>query len=415
MLQFPLRIQDCPPQASRIILEAKKFLEPLYSFCAHTQSSSCEYGTPHIQEHLLPMELSENDYYNTLFMLQTPHDGFVPYSQSNHATDTPQRGTTHGTPYIALNEVLLKRDVRCTTSAPLFIVACSGGSDSLCLLFILWYLRPMLQHSILLLYLQHGLREESLKEEHYVRSFSFLLGIPYHSYVLSVKTYATEYKVGLEESGRILRYTAFHHMQQQYPNAYIALGHHADDLAEDVCMRLIRGTSLDKLCAMPLYETQRRIIRPLLYFAKKDLTSFLTAIGVPWMEDASNYTDQFLRSRIRNTIIPFCKQENPKFLAHITTLHMQTVYDTLYWNNVLSPSHTYDELPTTLLKKMHIAARIRLYKTCLEYRSISINSAKLYAIDTLWRTAKKGRIVLNKSYDVHVSKKGIRFIKKDRE
>ena len=409
MLQFPLRIQDCPPQASQIILETKKFLAPLCSFHSYKESSPCVQEVFCTQENALPMALSEDAYYNALFMMQRPPSEPVVRLQKKNTIGNAQWNTTQ---YITLNEVLLKRNLQHITE-PLFIIACSGGADSLSLLFILWYLRPMLRHSILLLYLQHGLREEALQEEQYVRSFSFLLGIPYYSYKLSVKTYAKEHAVGLEESGRILRYTAFHHMQQQYPNAYVALGHHADDLAEDVCMRLIRGTSLDKLCAMPLYETQRKIIRPLLYFAKKDLIHFLTAIGISWMEDTSNYTDQFLRSRIRNTIIPFCKEENPKFLTQITTFHTQTVYDMLYWKDELPLEYSYDELPSTLLKKMHIAARIRLYKSCFEYHSISLNSVKLFAIDTLWRTAKKGKIILNKYYDVLVSKKGIRFIKKD--
>ena len=101
-----------------------------------------------------------------------------------------------------------------------------------------------------------------------------------------------------------MRYDFF----RQFPGL-IATAHPADDNAETVLMNLIRGTGLTGLCGIPLQRGS--IIRPMLCVTREDVLVWLRETGTPWREDSTNALDDCRRNRIRHSVIPLLKTENP--------------------------------------------------------------------------------------------------------
>ena len=261
-------------------------------------------------------------------------------------------------------------------------VACSGGADSLALLFSLYYLKKRLHYSLHVLHCNHMLREEAKEEEQYVKRISHLLGLPCTTRTIDIQSYAQEHSLGIEESGRICRYSFFYEiMDKTTQSAFLCTGHHANDLAEDILMRLLRGTSLDMLCAMPAFSVQRRLLRPLLTLPKAMLIDFLQQINVDWKEDSTNFETTHLRSRLRHQLIPLLMKENPALLHAIIALHRQTQWDIDYWDTFLSE---YNPLKVSYkdLLSLHKTARMRLYRKACVQLHIQPNFDTLLAIDT---------------------------------
>lgn len=275
-------------------------------------------------------------------------------------------------------------------------IACSGGCDSLALLFILHYLKPRLHYSLHVLHCNHMLRAEAIEEAQYVKRISNILGIPCTTRDIDVLAYHQKHSIGIEEAGRICRYTFFYEIMDTSKDTTTLLctGHHANDLAEDVLMRLIRGTSLDMLCAMPAFSQERRLLRPLLHISKQTLITFLQSIHVEWREDKTNFETAHLRSRLRMEIIPHLMQENPKFLESITHLHQQTQWDIDYWDTILS-CYTPVKIAYADLISLHKAGRMRLYrKACVQF-AVQPTFDTLLAIDTAVIARKKRQFIVS--------------------
>jgi len=85
---------------------------------------------------------------------------------------------------------------------------------------------------------------------------------------------------------------------------WVVVGHHQDDQVETFLMNLFRGAGVDGLSGMKTKDKDRKLLRPLLEFNKKEIKDFLLNIGQEWREDKSNSDNSFLRNRIRNELIP---------------------------------------------------------------------------------------------------------------
>nr|MDE7469458.1 tRNA lysidine(34) synthetase TilS [Desulfovibrionaceae bacterium] len=274
-------------------------------------------------------------------------------------------------------------------------VACSGGADSLALLFIVYYLQKRLGYSLHALHCNHMLRPEAREDELYVKRICNLLGIPYTVRRIDVASYKEEHSLGLEEAGRLCRYTFFYEVMDRYQGStLLCTGHHANDLAEDVLMRLLRGTSLDMLCAMPAFSKERRLLRPLLQISKTELTDFLQSIHVTWQEDMTNFETTYLRSRIRMEILPHLMKENPSLLESISNLHMQAEWDIDYWDTILSH---YNPLKTSYIDliSLHKAGRMRLYRKACTTLGTQPTFDTLLAIDSAVLMKKSKQFMLS--------------------
>ena len=190
------------------------------------------------------------------------------------------------------------------------IVALSGGADSVALLYGMYLLREKLGITLKAAHFNHGLRgDASDGDEAFCRKLCGFYDIPIHvgrGSVLSGKK-------GLEAAARDARYAFFDTLHGK-----IATAHTADDNAETILMRLVRGTGLKGLGGIT--PVRGRIIRPMLNVTRREVLEFLKENHLVHVEDASNETDEFLRNRLRHHVMPLLKQENPRLAENLSAM-----------------------------------------------------------------------------------------------
>lgn len=190
------------------------------------------------------------------------------------------------------------------------LVAVSGGADSVALLDILFSLQE-LRLNLVAAHLNHMLRgHESDGDEEFAHKLADCYGIPFVSRRVDVNEVARVEGRSLEDAGRSARYLFFDEIAVSRKAQAVALGHHCDDQAETVLMRLLRGSGGSGLCAMTPRSADR-YIRPLLCLSRCEIEEYLRDRGIPWRTDSSNDSVEFLRNRIRHELIPFLSTFNP--------------------------------------------------------------------------------------------------------
>ena len=196
------------------------------------------------------------------------------------------------------------------------VMAVSGGADSVALAVALHRLVAGGQLTLRLVvgHINHGLRgAASDGDEVFVKRLAAQLGLPVICRRVDVAGYAGSRRLSIETAGRVLRLEALARMAQAEHCQAIATGHQADDQAETVTHRLLRGTALRGLCGIrPMTVMNgRRFIRPLLDVRRADIEAYLRDQGRPWREDASNVSAAFTRNRIRHRLLPALQRQTP--------------------------------------------------------------------------------------------------------
>lgn len=182
-------------------------------------------------------------------------------------------------------------------------VAVSGGADSVALLRILEGLRDKLGISLCVLHFNHQLRgAESDADEAFVRALAQTSSLQCFSARQNVAVEAKRHGWNLEDAGRRLRYEFFSRIAQETGASKIATAHTADDQAETVLARIIRGAGLKGIGS--IQPKREFIIRPLLDVRRQELREYLAERGQGWREDASNQDLRQLRARLRHQFLP---------------------------------------------------------------------------------------------------------------
>jgi tRNA(Ile)-lysidine synthase len=193
------------------------------------------------------------------------------------------------------------------------LVGLSGGPDSVCLLHILSELRDDFNLTLLPIYIDHGLRpEERDAEIDFCRSLSDSLDIPFAVKEVDVRDFSEREGFSIQEAARILRYGAFEDYAYSMDADRIATGHNADDQAETVVMRLLRGSGAKGLSAIP--PVRGKIIRPLIETGRQEIEEYLEKKGLRYLIDSSNLKKDYLRNRIRTDIMPLLSKYNPNII-----------------------------------------------------------------------------------------------------
>jgi len=184
------------------------------------------------------------------------------------------------------------------------IIGLSGGADSVALLHILLELRDELKLSeIIPVHINHNLRgDESASDESFVSELCADLNLPLATYQADVKALADVKNLGIEESGRILRYAFMDGARIAFNAQKIAVGHNQDDNAETVLMNLCRGSGLKGLCGIP--PLNGNIVRPLIETSRAQIEKYLQVKKIPFITDASNNSNEYTRNRVRHNVIP---------------------------------------------------------------------------------------------------------------
>ena len=274
------------------------------------------------------------------------------------------------------------------------ICAVSGGVDSVALLFAMYLLKDKLDIHLEAAHFNHHLRGgESDEDEDFVRELCGRYDIPLHVGSGEVRPG----KKGLEAAARDARYAFLRSLDGK-----IATAHTADDNAETVIMRMIRGTGLKGLGAIA--PVSGKVIRPMLTVNRQEVEAFLSTWGLPHREDSSNASDAFLRNRIRHTVMPLLKGENPKLAENLSQMALHLRED----EDFLSAQSQFPVLPEVqTLKSMPRAQRSRCIDQFLkdsgvrepEDSHISAVEGLLFSDKPSARVDLPGGVTISRRYD----------------
>src|SRR5205807_7993957 len=215
-------------------------------------------------------------------------------------------------------------------------IGVSGGSDSVALLRILQGLSGQQGIQLAVLHFNHGLRGvDSEGDEQFVAALAAHSGLPFFSARDDVAGVARARRWNLEDAARRLRYGFFGAVVKDRRIDRVAVAHTADDQAETVLARVLRGTGPAGLAAV--YPVKGHALRPLLGVRRADLREYLNNLGQPWREDTSSQDRSRLRSRLRYEVLPILEREiQPAIVDHLGRLAAMSREDEVFWRVLTS-------------------------------------------------------------------------------
>ena len=203
------------------------------------------------------------------------------------------------------------------------IAAVSGGADSVALLRIL----ASCVDPLVVAHLNHQLRgDDSNADEQFVRDLAQSLGIACKTIAIDVGAAAKQTGANLEDLARRTRYDWLMQVAAEFNATWIATGHTADDQAETMLHRLLRGTGIQGLRGIARERPLRpglRLVRPLLDAARADIVDYLHSLNQRWREDLTNADVGFTRNRIRHELLPVLRSYNPAIVDVLGRLSAQ--------------------------------------------------------------------------------------------
>jgi len=210
------------------------------------------------------------------------------------------------------------------------LAAFSGGCDSLALVALLS--KTIKKDNILAVYVNHHLRSEAeLEKELGLNAENCRkLGVKLVVADLgkdAVQSLAKQRGNGLEEAARILRYRELEELAHKNNCPFIATAHHLDDQLETVYMRMLRNSPVTSLRGISEKKKMGSLtlIRPLLEYPKKTLSSYLENYALEWSQDSTNSDNSIERNRIRNIELPRFAKENPDHVSQILKIRENAV------------------------------------------------------------------------------------------
>ena len=235
-------------------------------------------------------------------------------------------------------------------SRNLYLLAVSGGVDSMCLADL--WIRCFGAGSFAIAHCNFHLRgEESDGDEALVTKWAEENGVRMHRVDFDTVGYAAENGLSIEMAARELRYRWFGELCQKHGYEAVVVAHHADDNAETLVLNMVRGAGLKGLTGMkpvsPLPYLSRHcdehptrhcdehltrhceersdvaILRPLLTFTRKQIEGHVFAWKVPYREDSTNNSVEYRRNSIRHEVFPLFERMNP---SYVRTLNREMTY-----------------------------------------------------------------------------------------
>jgi tRNA(Ile)-lysidine synthase len=201
----------------------------------------------------------------------------------------------------------------------LVLCGCSGGADSTAMLHALALLRAKHGHRLAAVGIDHGLRTAAASELGVAERLAVSLDVPFERVPLRVRAGAN-----LQARARDARHRALQRAAARLGCQRLALAHTADDRAETVLLRLLRGAGPRGLAAMgpsaPGLHGQVPIVRPLLLARRRDVLTHLERHGLEHAEDPSNRDRRFLRVRVREELLPLLEELSPGVVETLCTL-----------------------------------------------------------------------------------------------
>ena len=195
------------------------------------------------------------------------------------------------------------------------MVAVSGGLDSMVLLHVLRKFSARHKWKVTVAHFNHQLRgRASDADEKLVRKTAAAMKLQFMVERADVKQFARESKLSIEMAARKLRHEFFARAARKQKIKTIALAHHADDQVELFFLRLLRGAGGEGLAGMKWQSSSPAdkkitLVRPLLDLSKEELRRFARENKIQFRDDATNFSSNFLRNRIRHELLPLLREK----------------------------------------------------------------------------------------------------------
>jgi tRNA(Ile)-lysidine synthase len=194
-------------------------------------------------------------------------------------------------------------------SAP-SLIGVSGGADSVGLLLGLVHLAPAdARQRLIVAHAEHDLRDAAAGDREFVAALAVRLGLPFVSRRLAVRTAPDPRGEGIEGVARRMRYAFFGDAARDTGARYVLVAHTAEDQAETILHRILRGTGLAGLAGMAAVRELSdgvALLRPLLAVSRDDVREFLAAAAESWRDDESNADTRYARNFLRHEVLARC-------------------------------------------------------------------------------------------------------------
>ena len=277
----------------------------------------------------------------------------------------------------------------------LYIVALSGGADSVALLLLL----KNAGFNVHAAHCNFRLRgAESDRDEVFCVELCHRLGVELHRVHFDTREYAELHKVSIEMSARELRYKWFEQLREDIGAAGICVAHHRDDSVETVILNMVRGTGVHGLVG--IRPRNGYILRPLLCVSRDEIEGFLTSCGQKYITDSTNLEDEATRNKVRHHIIPELQQLNGKALENIQrmTERMAAVEELLDAYKAQTIVRKEDGIA---IRKLDVLNDYLLYELLADY---GLNSAQASQICDSMRADSVGSVFSSADYDLLVDR-----------
>jgi len=282
------------------------------------------------------------------------------------------------------------------------VVAVSGGPDSMALLHMLAQMARARPLRLVAAHVNHRFRgAESDAEAELVARTAKSWGIPLAAAEIDVPYFIEETGMNAQSAARHKRYEFLMQTARQHGAGYLLLGHHADDQAETVLMRVLHGTGVSGLAGIPLRRRENNVelFRPLLRITKGELLEYCERNEVPYAVDSSNSSRRYLRNAVRLDLIPQLEKINPRLKESLVRLADMAGADDDYLESETArligdaaiPSGDGYRVRLERFGGLHIALQRRLIKLILKCCANHWQSLAYQQVEALLEAMKDDR------------------------
>jgi tRNA(Ile)-lysidine synthase len=282
------------------------------------------------------------------------------------------------------------------------LAAVSGGPDSVALLAVLIDLKESLAiERITVIHFDHRLRGgESDGDREFARSLALSAGLDFHCGADDVRLFAKNRKISIEMAARECRRSFFVRIASELEADKIALGHTADDQAEEVILRILRGTGPSGIQAMaPM--TEQGIIRPLLFAARDSVMEYLRERNMDFRTDSTNLVPSYQRNFLRLKVFPLLRKAfHPQITQTITRCADLAREEESWWASQIREvwedlcielSQGWCKLDCSRMKLLHPALVRRVLRLAVEKVAGNLSAVGLVHIESLISLVFSGR------------------------
>ncbi len=196
------------------------------------------------------------------------------------------------------------------------LLGVSGGPDSVFMLHVLNKLKNEMNFSIAVATFNHKLRDEAKEESEFVKEICNKMNVRFFYGEGNVREYARKDKISIEEAARKERFEFLFKIKKEYKFDKIALAHNKNDFVETMIIHIAKGSGLNGLTGIKPISFNG-IVHPILSIERSEIERYLSETNTPFRTDATNYSLNYLRNRIRHQIIPLFSSVNKNFKERI--------------------------------------------------------------------------------------------------